>query len=115
MRQPQRDFMRDMTEIEGERGNFPCPKCGVTMSPNDETDTVYRIIDTKFRTENLEEVVILCNNCGSKIRIVRFLQFTQKCGCTATKPVLFWICSRRMHEKHGTPRVREVNQEERDD
>jgi predicted RNA-binding Zn-ribbon protein involved in translation (DUF1610 family) len=66
-------FKVDITQIEGE-GNFSCPKCGVTISPDDETETVYKIIDTKVKKQNLEELTILCNKCESKIRLVGFLQ-----------------------------------------
>ena len=65
-------FKVDITQIEGD-GDFPCPKCGVIISPDDETDTVYKIIDTRVKKRNLEELVILCNKCGSKIRLVGFL------------------------------------------
>jgi len=62
----------DLTKIKGE-GDFPCPNCGVIISPEDETEDVYRILETKVRGESLEELVILCNKCGSKIRLVGFL------------------------------------------
>ena len=66
-------FKVDITQIEGD-GNFPCPKCGVMISPDDETETVYKIINTQVKKQNLEELVLLCNKCGSKIRLVGFLQ-----------------------------------------
>ena len=73
MKQSQRTiFTVDITQIEGD-GDFPCPKCGVMISPDDETETVYKIIDTKVKNRNLEELVILCNKCGSKVRLVGFL------------------------------------------
>jgi len=73
MKQSQRAiFTVDITQIEGD-GDFPCPKCGVMISPDDETETVYKIIDTKVKNRNLEELVILCNKCGSKVRLVGFL------------------------------------------
>ncbi len=65
-------FKVDITQIEGD-GDFPCPKCGVMISPDDETETVYKIIDTKVKNRNLEELVLQCNKCGSKIRLVGFL------------------------------------------
>jgi len=65
-------FKVDITQIEGD-GDFPCPKCGATISPDDETETVYKIIDTKVKKESLEELVLLCNNCESRIRLVGFL------------------------------------------
>jgi DNA-directed RNA polymerase subunit RPC12/RpoP len=74
MKQSQHEvFKVDITQLEGD-GDFPCPKCGVVISPDDETETVYKIIGTKVRKENLEELTILCNKCGSKIRLVGFLQ-----------------------------------------
>ncbi len=66
-------FQVDITQIEGD-GDFPCPKCGAIISPDDESETVYQIIDTKIKEEILEELVILCNKCGSKIRLIGFLQ-----------------------------------------
>lgn len=69
----QATFRVDITQIEGD-GDFPCPKCGVTISPDDETDTVYEIVDTKVKRQNLEELVILCKKCESRIRFVGFLQ-----------------------------------------
>jgi len=65
-------FKIDITEIEG-AGDFPCPSCGVTISPDDETETVYSIIETKTRNENLEELILQCNKCRSKIHLVGFL------------------------------------------
>jgi predicted RNA-binding Zn-ribbon protein involved in translation (DUF1610 family) len=62
-------FKVDITQIEGE-GDFPCPKCGVTISPDDETETVYKIIDTKVKNQDLEEIIIQCNKCGIKIHLV---------------------------------------------
>jgi len=65
-------YVVDLTKIEGD-GSFPCPKCGVLISPDDETETVYRILKTKMRNDELEELTIQCNICKSKIRIVGFL------------------------------------------
>ncbi len=62
-------FEVDITQIEGE-GEFPCPKCGVIISPDDKTETVYKIVDTKVKNQNLEEIAIQCNKCGSKIHLV---------------------------------------------
>lgn len=65
-------YVVDLTKIKGE-GEFPCPSCGVVISPEDETEDVYRIMKTKVKGESLEELIILCNKCGSKIRLVGFL------------------------------------------
>lgn len=61
----------DFTRIQG-NGDFPCPNCGVTISPEDETEDVYCILETKVNGQALEELVIQCNKCGSKIRLIGF-------------------------------------------
>ena len=62
----------DLTKIQGE-GDFPCHSCGVKISPEDETENVYRILETKVKDDALEELVIQCNRCGSKIRLIGFI------------------------------------------
>jgi hypothetical protein len=61
----------DLTKIDG-NGDFPCPKCGVTISPEDETEDVYTIVEEKVRNDALEEMLIQCNKCGSQIRLTGF-------------------------------------------
>ena len=65
-------FTVDLARIEG-NGDFPCPDCGVSISPEDTTDTVYTIVDTRMNGEALEELTIQCNKCGCKIRLVGFV------------------------------------------
>jgi len=62
----------DLTKLKGE-GDFPCPECDALISPKDETDDVYSILETKVRNEALEEVVIRCNKCRTIIRLVGLL------------------------------------------
>jgi hypothetical protein len=64
-------YKLDLTELKGE-GDFPCPGCGIVISPEDETDNVYVILDTKVSGDELEELVIQCNQCKSKIRLTGF-------------------------------------------
>jgi len=61
----------DLTKIQG-NGDFPCPNCGVTISPEDETEVVYQILETKVKGEALEELVIQCNKCASQICLTGF-------------------------------------------
>ena len=61
----------DLTRIQG-NGDFPCPNCGVTLSPEDETEDVYCILETKVEGQALEELVIQCNKCASQIRLIGF-------------------------------------------
>ena len=64
-------YQVNLAELQGE-GDFLCPGCGVVISPEDETEDVYIILDTKVSGEDLEELVIQCNRCKSKIRLVGF-------------------------------------------
>jgi hypothetical protein len=61
----------DLTKIEGD-GAFPCPKCGAVISPDDKTESVYTILETKFKGDSLEKLIIQCK-CGSEIHLAGFL------------------------------------------
>ena len=61
----------DLTRTRGD-GDFPCPKCGIVISPEDETEDVYRILETKVRNQALEELTIQCNKCATRIRLIGF-------------------------------------------
>ena len=61
----------DLTQIEGD-GSFSCPKCGTVISPEDETDEVYKIVDTKIVNDHLVELVVMCSNCGTYIKLTGF-------------------------------------------
>lgn len=63
----------NLAAIEGD-GTFPCPRCKTAISPDDETEDNYRIIDTKVVNDELSELVIACGKCGSTIRITGFQQ-----------------------------------------
>jgi len=64
-------FTIDLAIIDG-NGDFPCPNCGIMISPEDTSDTVYAIVDTQMNGEKLEELTIQCNKCGTKIRLIGF-------------------------------------------
>ena len=61
----------DLREIDGE-GDFPCPKCGILISPDDEGETVYSIHEVKMKGNYLDELVLQCNKCGSIIYLIGF-------------------------------------------
>lgn len=65
-------FKIDLKKIEGS-GDFACPNCGIMISPEDETENVYTILETKMKKEFLEELIIQCNRCGSRIHLTGFL------------------------------------------
>jgi hypothetical protein len=63
----------DLRQIDGD-GSFPCPKCGTVISPEDETEEVYKIVDTKVVNDELVELVIMCGECSSNIKLTGFQQ-----------------------------------------
>ena len=66
-------YTLDLTKIEGD-GSFPCPKCGTVISPEDETEELYKIVDTKVINDQLVELVVMCSSCGSNIKLTGFQQ-----------------------------------------
>jgi predicted RNA-binding Zn-ribbon protein involved in translation (DUF1610 family) len=61
----------DLSKIDGD-GSFPCPKCGTVISPEDESEEVYKIINTKVIKDELVELVIVCENCKCGIKLTGF-------------------------------------------
>ena len=61
----------DLTKIDGE-GDFSCPRCGLTISPDDETRDSYDILMTHSDRGILKEVVVVCKNCMSFIYLAGF-------------------------------------------
>lgn len=70
------EFTIDLTRIDGD-GAFPCPKCGSMISPDDESDTTYEIVQTKVKGDDLEELILTCKKCGTTIKLVGFLSQPQ--------------------------------------
>jgi len=61
----------DLAKLEGE-GDFLCPNCGTLISPDDETEDVYSVLETKVRNDMLENLLIQCNNCSNEILLTGF-------------------------------------------
>jgi predicted RNA-binding Zn-ribbon protein involved in translation (DUF1610 family) len=61
----------DLVSIEGD-GSFPCPKCGTSISPEDETEENYKILETKVVDNELSELIIACGKCKSTIVLTGF-------------------------------------------
>jgi phage terminase large subunit GpA-like protein len=65
----------DLTKIEGS-GDFPCPRCGSVISPEDESEDTYIIQNVKMTSnDQLEKLVIQCNKCKTIIHITGFTSF----------------------------------------
>jgi len=65
------EYKVDLAVIEG-NGDFPCPKCGAELPPEDETEATYSIKEINTRQDRLEELVIQCNRCKSLIHLAGF-------------------------------------------
>jgi len=76
----ERRFRIDLTKIEGD-GEFHCPSCGITISPDDYSGLTYSILDVKTKADGrVEEVIVQCGRCGSIISLDGFDAF-QDLGC----------------------------------
>jgi len=65
-------FTINLAAVEGD-GSFQCPKCGISISPEDESEDNYKILDTKVDDNgDLSELVISCNKCRSNIKLSGF-------------------------------------------
>jgi hypothetical protein len=64
----------DLTKIDGD-GAFECPnpKCGTLISPDDESEKTYQIVETVVKNDELAELVLTCKKCRTKIKLVGFL------------------------------------------
>jgi len=59
----------------GKNGDFPCPKCGTMITPDDETEDTYKLIETGVKDNELDYVIVQCNKCNSMIKIGGFLLY----------------------------------------
>jgi hypothetical protein len=55
-------------------GSFECPKCCTTISPEDETEDTYEILETKVVNDELCELILSCTKCKSIIKVTGFNQ-----------------------------------------
>jgi hypothetical protein len=64
-------YTKNMATLEGD-GSFQCPRCGKSISPDDDPEDNYEILDTKCINEELAELVISCAECKSTIKLTGF-------------------------------------------
>ena len=64
-------FKINLAAIDGD-GSFQCPKCGMTISPDDESEENYKIVDTKVINDELAELVVSCGKCKTTIKLTGF-------------------------------------------
>ena len=66
-------YIVDLLAVEG-NGSFACPKCGIMISPEDETEENYTIVNTKVVNDELVELIVVCGKCGITIVLTGFEQ-----------------------------------------
>ena len=65
-------FKVNLKAIEGD-GEFPCPSCKTMISPDDESESTYKIVDIKtFKDGSLKTLIIQCKKCRSTIVLEGF-------------------------------------------
>jgi hypothetical protein len=57
----------NIKDVSSTKGDFPCPKCGTIMTPDDNQE--YDIIDKDVEDGFLISLLIKCRNCNTQIRI----------------------------------------------
>ncbi len=65
------DYTVNLATIKGD-GSFPCPNCGTSISPDDESEETYQILDTKLLDDELAELIISCGKCRRIIKLTGF-------------------------------------------
>jgi hypothetical protein len=66
-----RVFEVDLARIEGD-GDFSCPRCENSISPDDESEQSYSLLEPKVNRHGLTKLIIRCNNCASRIHLTGF-------------------------------------------
>jgi hypothetical protein len=62
----------NLNAIEGD-GEFPCPSCGAKISPDDDSEETYKILDIEtFKDGSLKTLTISCNKCHKTIVLEGF-------------------------------------------
>jgi len=69
-------YRMELDEIN-KNGALPCPSCGAHISPDDQTEEVYTLLDVNMGNYGLEEIVVQCNRCQSQIYIRGFSEAEQ--------------------------------------
>jgi len=65
-------FRINLNDIEG-TGDFPCPSCGVIISPDDDSEETYKIVEIKtLRDGSLKTLTLLCKKCQATIILEGF-------------------------------------------
>lgn len=69
---PTPDFEVDLVTLENKDGVFACPRCEQLISPDDDSDQTYTILDTIMASGHLSALIIECRDCNAVIRLIGF-------------------------------------------
>ena len=64
-------YTLDLTKMQG-KGDFLCPLCRSKISPDDETEDFYSILEARVNIFGLDELIICCKKCESQIHLTGF-------------------------------------------
>ena len=65
-------FRINLNNIEG-AGDFPCPSCGAIISPDDDSEKTYKIINIEtYEDGSLRFLTLLCKKCRATIILEGF-------------------------------------------
>jgi hypothetical protein len=72
MKEPQ--YIIDLRMVEG-NGSFHCPQCKALISPDDESEQNYTILDVHVdkSSEQLSFLILECKQCKAQIKLTGFL------------------------------------------
>ncbi len=69
-------YIIDLTKIDGD-GTVPCPKCGNAISPDDETNETYKVIEPIMENKKFTGLLISCGSCNTQITLTGFQQLEE--------------------------------------
>jgi DNA-binding transcriptional ArsR family regulator len=75
----------ELTKIKG-MGEFSCPVCRSTISPDDVEEKTYKILEVRGEGEILDEIIIQCNKCQATISVTGFEELDSMNKVKTKKP-----------------------------
>ncbi|HVP15932.1 MAG TPA: hypothetical protein VMT42_01020 [candidate division Zixibacteria bacterium] len=61
----------DLTKLKGNE-DVHCPRCENAISPDDETEDAYTILETVMKGDTLDKITLKCNKCQTHICLTGF-------------------------------------------
>ena len=67
----------DLTRLKGDK-DITCPRCESVISPDDETEDAYIILETHMKGDTLDNITLKCKKCETQIRLTGFQLLRKK-------------------------------------